>query len=176
MRLRFFALAWFVLFLLAAGCGGSAHDGAGQPSGSGPRSLTPTARPHRDRGSIVLSGAIAGDLSLDTVICAPPGATLIVGIMGKVGNTLYGLQINTVAAGSYQFGTAGTANFQALVLLMDEAVSQGSVQRWSAGFADYPGKGTLSIAQDHSGAIDAELDGSPGTKGTVHVKGNWTCL
>jgi len=169
---RTLSLVCFLSLLLIA-CGG----GADSPGGYGglSRSLTPTRTAGSDRGLVTLAGAVSGDMSLDNVICAPRGATIIISLAGKVGDTQYGIQINSVDTGAFLFATPRPADKAALVLLSDQSVTKGAVPRWAAGFQDSPGKGALAIAQDHSGSIDADLEGSEGTKGSVHVRGQWKC-
>ena len=172
MLSRFFPLVCFIASLLAACGSGSGSSG---PYSGGSRSLTPTRTAGNQKGGVTLSGAVNGDMNLDNVICGPRGATIVISLVGKVAETQYGIQINTVDTGGFLFGTPTPADQAALVLLSDQTVTKGAVPRWSAGFAGTPGKGTLAIGRDHSGTIDAELEGSEGTKGTVHVKGLWKC-
>ena len=169
---RSLPIVCFVALLLAA-CGGGSNSSGGF---SGPsRSLTPTRTAGNERGSVTLTGAVTGDMSLDSVVCPPQGATIIISLSGKVGETQYGIQINSVDTGGFLFGTPKPPDQATLVLLSDQSVTKGAVPRWSAGFKDSPGKGSLAIGRDHSGTIDADLDGSEETKGTVHVRGLWKC-
>ena len=171
MSSRILPVVLFVLLLVA--CGG-ASDSSGAYGGPS-RSLTPTRTAGSERGNLTFSGAVSGDMRLDNVVCAPRGATIIISLAGKVGETQYGVQINSVDTGAFEFGTPKPLERAALVLLSDQTVTKGNVPRWSAGFQDSPGKGKLAIAGDHSGQIDADLEGSEGTKGSVHVRGVWKC-
>jgi hypothetical protein len=163
----------FLVVLLLIACGGGSNSAGGY--GGRSLSLTPTRTAGSERGILTLSGAVSGDMSLDSVICPPRGATIIVSLAGRVGDTQYGVQINSVDTGGFDFGTPKPPDKAALVLLSDQTVTKGAVPRWSAGFPDSPGKGKLALAGDHSGQIDADLEGSEGTKGGVHVRGQWKC-
>jgi len=158
--------------LLVAACSGSGSSGA---YGGGGRSLTPTRTTGNERGTVELTGAVTGDMALENVICPPQGATLIINLAGKVGDTPYAIQINSVSPGGFFFGTPKPPDQAVLVLLSDQTTGKNEVSRWSAGFRDSPGKGAVAIGADSSGSIDADLEGDQGTKGNVHVRGVWKC-
>ena len=171
-RIRTLGALLCALALLVAACGGSGSSGG---YGAGGRSLTPTRTTGNERGTVELTGAVTGDMALENVICAPQGATIIINLAGKVGDTPYGIQINSVSTGGFFFGTPKPPDQAALVLLSDQTTGKNEVSRWSAGFRDTPGKGAVAIGTDRSGTIDADLEGSQGTKGNVHVRGVWKC-
>jgi hypothetical protein len=90
-------------------------------------------------------------------------------IAWNLSGSSYGLDINAPAAGTYQFGT-GQANQGATGQLHDDTAQR----RWSLGLTAVGDAGSVQV-DAKSGSVDADFLASPGTTGTVHVKGSWKC-
>src|SRR5205814_9448795 len=112
-----------------------------RPAGS---LLTPTAGARAEPAALELTGAVSGALTEASVTCAPPGATILIGISGKLKDKPYGIQINTLETGTFKLGEI-VADPPAVILLSDQSVTGGAVPRWSAGLSDTKGNGTLQI-------------------------------
>jgi hypothetical protein len=118
-------------------------------------------------------GAATGTLSFNAVSCASAGG-ISIALAGRTSGGGYGVTIQTQRSGSFTFANGTTQGTVPLVQLSEQPVG-GTPKVWSAGFQQAPGSGSITVNSDNSGSIDADLQASPGTTGTVHVKGSWKC-
>jgi hypothetical protein len=169
------SIALVSLCALLAGCGGgdsSSPKAAATPAGTAGASGASTTRPKAtgsaggaDQKTLLLSGAVSGNLAIVRTTCSPDGLNVL--ISGNLGSATYGLDLNTPKVGSFQFG----ANSQGATAALNESAGQ---RKWSAGIVA-GSSGLMEMKADKTGSKDADFVASPGTTGTVNVKGSWSC-
>ncbi len=165
-----------LLLLLASACGRAA---AKAPLPTPPPATIATVAPRPTSGatssapvspgSLELSGGLSGFLSVLAVSCSPSGQSVSITIKGRVENKLYDVQVLAPSSGGYQLGAS-----QASVQLSNQTPEDASVSRWAAG-AQSAGAGSVEISDDRGGSINADLQGIAGTRGSVHLRGAWSC-
>ena len=163
-----------LLLLLASACGSAA---ARAPLTTPATIATVAPRPTSGAtnsapvspGSLELSGGLSGFLSVLAVSCSPSGQSVSITIKGRVENKLYDVQVLAPSSGGYQLGAS-----QASVQLSNQTPEDASVSRWAAG-SQSAGAGSVEISDDRGGSINADLQGIAGTRGSVHLRGAWSC-
>ena len=122
------------------------------------------------RGVLQLSGGVAGFLSVLSVTCSDAGSNLLVTIRGRIETALYGVEIAAPKTGSYSLGQLAPAS----VRLSSQTPADASVSRWSAGIDGVSGSGEMTLSAD-GGSLDADLQALAGSRGSVHLRGSWSC-
>jgi hypothetical protein len=125
-----------------------------------------------NQSALQLSGGVQGFLNVLSVTCSRTDKNVLVAIKGRVENALYGVEIAAPRTGAYQIGGASLA--AASVRLSSQTPADPVVSRWSAGIDGVAGAGDLTLT-DGGGVLDADLQGLAGTRGSVHVRGSWSC-
>ena len=121
-----------------------------------------------------LSGAVAGNLVIRNVICSSSSDGVSQRIAGTVGDQPYEVTVRAPRMGAYQLGSSAAVSANVTAELSRSAAAGGAGQRWSAGGAQAPGAGALTVG-DAGGTIDADLPSTPTSSGSVHVRGAWSC-
>ena len=161
-----------VLALAACSGGDDNTDKTAAGASSAPSSSTTeaTSGSGGGAGSLQAGGALEGAVTVQNISCAPPGGQALVSIAATIGGDSYGIGINATRAGTYELG-AGTPG---ILIQISSQSSSGTPRTWIAGFGEVRGSGTVTIGEQ-DGSIDATLDPSTGTTGSVQLKGSWTC-
>jgi hypothetical protein len=169
-----------LLTLLAIAAGAcSAGNAAGSPTAARnpdvstprPRATSSSSAGPSSPGILELTGGdISGFLSVLAVSCSLPGQGVTISIRGRVENKLYDVQVSAPASGAYQLASSA-----ATVQLSSQTPDSATVSRWAGGQGEAGSSGSISIGDDRGGSIDAGLLGIAGTRGSVHLRGSWSC-
>ena len=175
LRIVLATLVTAALFGLACGSGGDDNTGKTTAGASTSPAATatdaePSASGGAGSGSLQASGALEGAVTIQNISCAPPGGQALVSITATIGGDDFGIGINATRAATYELG----AGIPGILIQLSSQSSSGTPRTWIAGFGEVKGSGTVTIGEQ-GGSIDATLDPSTGTTGSVQLKGSWTC-
>jgi hypothetical protein len=121
-----------------------------------------------------LSGAVSGNFVIRNTTCTSSSDGVTQRIAGTVGDQPYEVSVRVPRTGAYQLGSSAAVSANVMAELSSTSAGGGGGRRWSAGGAQAPGAGALTVG-DAGGTIDADLPSSPTSSGSVHIRGAWSC-